>query len=450
MSLPPQSVAVNVTQFQPIRRVGRILRRPTHTFNVRHKPWSIQPFMIAPVLPGETLKGLRMKSRAVTDPIREPLVGWWLEHYFFYIPVRDLHLKEAFERMVLQGVDMATDNTPEAVPESGHSAQQVITTGMNAANHHATYRAGQAGEVAFTDACLRRVTEEFFRNEGERFDQFAIGGLPSAGVNITNALESILLDSAVGSPDLDHFDDVNDPLIESEHLAAFNRMKAMKMIGRNITFEDFLKTYGVGIPAGDRPMNADVVGGGSIVNGPELIRYMRDYQLPSNTVNPADGSVASACSWSVSERANKPRYFKEHGFVFGVTVCRPKVYLGNQRSALSGFLSRVNDWMPAVLADNPETSLKKFTSGTTPNGPLGNTLSGDYWIDLRDLFVHGDQFIAGGHAMPNSVALPAADLQRRYAAESEVAELFKTAGAEFLRQDGVVDLAIAGTLVDET
>ena len=57
-------------------QTGRVMRRPVHTFQLRQRPFAITPFMIAPVLPGETMKNLLLQSRAVTDPIKNPLVGW--------------------------------------------------------------------------------------------------------------------------------------------------------------------------------------------------------------------------------------------------------------------------------------------------------------------------------------------------------------------------------------
>ena len=60
------------------RRTGRVTRSPRHTFQLRHKPFLLQPFMFAPVLPGDTVKNMLLQARAVTSPIANPLVGWWL------------------------------------------------------------------------------------------------------------------------------------------------------------------------------------------------------------------------------------------------------------------------------------------------------------------------------------------------------------------------------------
>ena len=52
-------------------QVGRKTRSPQHSFNLVNRPFGIYPFMIAPVLAGETLKSALMQSRVITDPIRD-------------------------------------------------------------------------------------------------------------------------------------------------------------------------------------------------------------------------------------------------------------------------------------------------------------------------------------------------------------------------------------------
>ena len=82
-------------------RFQRKMRRPRHDFNVRHMPFCITPFALAPVLPGETLKDGNLQSRAVVDPIKNPLIGWWLEHYVFYVPHGAMPKAQSWQAMVL-------------------------------------------------------------------------------------------------------------------------------------------------------------------------------------------------------------------------------------------------------------------------------------------------------------------------------------------------------------
>ena len=61
-------------------KTTRKMRNPTHDSYVSFRPYQLQPFMIAPVLPGETLKNLNITGRVITDPLATgPLniLPWW-------------------------------------------------------------------------------------------------------------------------------------------------------------------------------------------------------------------------------------------------------------------------------------------------------------------------------------------------------------------------------------
>jgi len=128
-------------------QTARETRRPTHTFNLRHIPYQIQPFFIAPVLPGETMKNLVMQARVVTDPVVNPLIGWWLEYYIFYVKHRDLNIRDQLTDMVLNPSFDPT--TPVDITEAADLKYFHVSAGINWARQ-----------------CLERVVEEFFRNEG--------------------------------------------------------------------------------------------------------------------------------------------------------------------------------------------------------------------------------------------------------------------------------------------
>ena len=99
----------------PEAQQKRKLRTPRHQWYLKSRPWQVQPFMIAPVLPGETLKNLTLQARVVSDPISNPIIGWWCEHYIFYVKLRDLYARDLMSSMVLKpetdlsSLDAATD-----------------------------------------------------------------------------------------------------------------------------------------------------------------------------------------------------------------------------------------------------------------------------------------------------------------------------------------------------
>lgn len=393
---------------------GRVLRRPQHTFQLRHKPFVIQPFLIAPVLPGETMTNLLLQSRAVTDPLNNALTGWWLEYYIFYIKHRDLDDRDEFVKMVLQpGYDLSALHSG-ADPDTYHSG-----SGLD-----------------WSRACLRRVVDEYFRDEGEVYSDHTINGNPISKVQQRNWMDSLMLatvaeagEGTIGPATTDTASEIDAMMLQWEHLRAMNMT--------TMSYEQFLETYGVHTSAAEH-------------NRPELIRYLREWQYPSNTVDPTDGSVASAVSWAVAERADKDRFFKEPGFIFGVTVARPKVYFANQDGAAVNMMDSALNWLPAIMMDEPATSLIELPAGSIPV----SAGTAEMWADVRDLFLYGDQFVnyALTDADSHLLALPVLDGTRTwYASTTDIDEMFVGATpASLVTQDGIVSISVKGTQVDQT
>ena len=178
---------------------------------------------------------------------------------------------------------------------------------------------------------------------------------------------------------------------------------------------------------------------------------MREWSYPSNTINPENGTPSSAVSWSIAERADKDRFFAEPGFIIGVSVARPKVYMGKQRESASHLLNDAFSWLPAVMREQAETSLKQVAQGT---GPLGGLHTANaYWVDIRDLFLYGDQYVnfALTETDAGLVALPStSNSLSRYASEADVDALFASDTRELVRSDGIINMTILGTQIDQT
>jgi hypothetical protein len=400
--------------------VQRKLRKPRHTHQIRAKAWQIAPFMIAPVLPGETLKNLQLQARVVSDPIRSPLIGWWIEYYYFYVKHRDLAERQAMMDLVMQNIPI---------------------TALNVAAKWETYHA--AGMPDFTDMCLKRVVDTYFRDEGELWNAGLIGVLPTASIAQDSWLDSAkpTIPNPTADPELPGT--LDDPQIVPGFTAQYAQWEFMKQEKlTDLTYEDFLRTYGVKGAAVDQIVQE---------NKPELLRYIRDWSYPTSTVDPVSGVPSSALSWAVAERADKDRFFTEPGFIFGVSVARPKVYLRKQKGSGVDMLSDAYSWLPAVLSDDPYTSLRQF--GNTA-GPLQGNVSEPtgYWVDVRDLFIYGDQFFNFDPADVNAalINLPGLDLKKRYASQADAESLFQVPANSNVRQDGVTQLQILGRLSDET
>lgn len=412
-------MATQMTQVSAMmRNMQRRLRRPQHRFNLKTKPWQLQPFLIAPVLPGETLKKGLLQARVVSDPIVDPLVGWWKEYYFFYVKHRDLAIRDDCESMVLDpSFDMAGTNGEAAA---------------------AVYYHGEAGTMNWAYHCLKEVTEWYFRAEGEAWNIVTSDNLPVVNHSLISWLDSAIDDTewqaidqaiavdATPTPDEVSAGDTELALIQ------YNFLKEMSLV--DMDYEEFLKTYGVRVPERE-------------LHKPELIRYVRQWTYPVNTVDPTDGDPSSAVSWSIRERMDKDRFFSEPGFIFGCTCARPKIYFTEQDGSMVDYLDDVYTWLPGLLTNEPRSRMRQFTAGT---GPLQSNTDG-YWVDVADLFLYGDQFF-NHTSTKNGVALPTATMNKKYPTEAMGDALFvDSTGASdlwWLREDGVVNLMILSSLQD--
>lgn len=405
-----------------VPKMGRKIRNPQHQFNISHTPYAITPFLLAPVLPGETMNMAMLQARGVLDPIKNALIGWWTEYYFFYVKHRHMPNFEHFKNMVmLPGYNIT--------PAYGEPSDA-----------HYFHRTG----IDWVGECMQPVVREYFRDEDEPWDNYR----SAEGYSLAKIKNDSFLDSAKMASSVPDDADTHLPGYEFQredqhvmpgfeaHYAQWEHMRALKMT--DATYEDWIAQFGIKPPEKERE------------DRPELLRQIINWQYPVNTVEPTTGVPSSAVSWSVAERLDKARSFNEPGFIFGVTVTRPKVYRSNQVSHGSSMLNDAYSWLPAMLRDEAYTTLRGFADGA---GPLQGQ-GGEYWVDVADLFHHGDQFInyplnAEG---VNFVPVPGTAMNKDYVAQANINTLFVNAGGgkNKARQDGVVSLNIKSALMDHT
>lgn len=392
----------------------RHTRSPKHTFAVESRPWEITPCLIAPVLPGETLDGLTLQSRVVTPPIKSRVVGWWLEYFIFYVPFRQM---PSAANLVAMFVDPTVILSPSAV--MGRS-----------------YYAGLGFD--FVSECLQVVTQEWFRREGESWSAFVIrANQPAASTNKDDFGESLIDNSVLPSGGAIAGMNVDD-LDRARMVLEYRRqLQMLGSDGGQVDYEEVLASYGASIRAAKRR------------DRPELIRYIRDWSYPVNTVEPTTGVPSTAVSWAITDRADKGRKFNEPGFIFGVQVCRPKVYYGRQESNASTMLDRAQRWLPPTMDETgAERSLAEFLTTEGPYGRASGGFTNGYWLDVRDLFNYGDQFITTGLLESNVIALPRAGaLSYRYADTAMADGLQDTVG-QLIVGDGSVQLRVKTRTVD--
>lgn len=391
----------------------RHTRSPSHNFYVEPDLWEIQPVCAIPVLPGETMTSLTLQSRVVTPPVKSRTVGWWLEYYFFFVPFR---LMPDSANLIAMFVDPTVTLTPTAA-----SARDYYSgLGYN-----------------FIAQCLQVVTQEWFRREGETWSSFVIRTGRPAAYHGLDRLDDSLIDTTVlpdGGAIAGNVDDLDRARMVLEYR---RQLKMMGSDGGSVDYEEVIASYGASLrkaAARDRP---------------ELLRYIRDWTYPVNTVEPTTGVPTTAASWAISDRADKNRAFNEPGFIFGVQCVRPKIYFANQTNFGGSMLDRFQRWLPPNMDEaGMERSLAEFTAAQGPFGKAAGGFTNGYWLDVRDLFNYGDQFLDGVAANANSLAMPPAGaINTRYTTQA-MADSLKVNTGSLVQCDGNVSVRIKTRTVD--
>lgn len=429
---------------------NRVARKPSHAHHGRWKPHVLQPFCIAPVVPGETLTRLLLQDRVCTDPVKGRLIGWWCEHWYFYVPLRAIR-QAPFD---LASPGQGNDRTPtESMLLNQGAPLDAATYATDATNLTSFYEydagAGAAPMVQWLRSITAQVAQDFFADEGVTVP--TIDGLPVLKMRAAGWTDSVFKLSEL--PDASFSLDVNptpDPDVAEGDFDELESMYATYLALKqqtlsDLSFDDYLGTFGVKKEQVQQLR-------------PELLMYRRNWTYPSNTIDPTDGSPSSAVSWSVMEEMPKKRLFSEPGFIVGFVCARPKLYLGRQQAYAAMHMADAFSWMPATMKENVQTSLKKVVAAEGVLGGVGGRDTDAYIFDMRDLFVRGDQFVHGvaldGTATSLHVALDpheddTHDESKYIDATDQMACFVDTVNGR-LEHDGLTSLNILGTQVDHT
>lgn len=405
-----------VSLVQPTAAIGRKVRTPRHSFATKQLPYEITPFFFAPVLPGETMKSLQYLNSVRSGFLQATQAGWWHETMFFYVKHRDLQdaVANLLIDMHVRGIDL--------VAEGAASDASLYYSAPSAAG----------GTYPFLKAAMQVVVEHYFRHENEAHDvAVAPSGRYLAAYQRLDLLDSASYDTVGPAddnemlPDAALLDQHNTetnvlPGFETHH-AQWQRLRAAGYI--EVDFEDYLRAHGISVPQED-----------ATPNRPELLRYIKDWQLPTARPHPDTLEETATVKWALSETATKSRFFKEPGFLLGVSVIRPKVFL-NQAFSLIGHLKDSFSWLPQLLHDRPETSLRMLTAEQAAEAFPAYEGTEGIWVDFRDLFLYGEQFVTGLTPeqlakVVNVCSSPSGmDFSQRYPPELEIeAPFFATDG----------------------
>lgn len=412
----------------------RKLRKPVHTFSLATRPFSITPFLLAPVLPGETMENFSLQARVVSDPMNDKLGGAHLEWMIFYVKLRDLVGRDSFEQML---IDPAFD--PTSVDDTGDDTEHYFHAG------------GATGHINWSELCYARVVDEYFRGEEESVTDFVDGqvlGMAKAQVsNIPGWLDSLLpgdivdvMTEATGIVVTDGTDDFFSGQEIEDLMMRYQLAKQQGLTQKS--FEDYLAESGVSQAGILEP------------HVPELLAQDREWTYPTNVINESDGAASSAWVWSAQMRRSTKRFFTEPGFLYGVTITRPKVYYENLEGHAASQMNSMERWLTPDLRHFPDAG-RVQSAAASGQAAVGCDTEKYEW-NVDDLLMYGDQWnnIAIGQVgsdvdYRNHVALPVDGtniINSRYPPDTDINNFFvdsaAASGLRFVRYDGIVNLSI--------
>lgn len=408
-----------ITVVQPGQGRTRFRRTPHFPFIGAMRPFGLYPIWAHPVLPGETLESCEVKLRAISQPIKNPLVGSWLESWLFYCKFTDIDRN-------LGGMFIS---------------DTFSTTGYLAAADAPRYFV-KAGQIDWIRLVTERIHQAYFRHENEAIR--TTDGVPMIKINAQHWMQNLLFKPADVVPSATSVG------AQANQLNAFEMMQLMSM--SELTYEKYLEQFGV------QSISTNI-------GEPELLRFTRSWTTPVNTVEPTTGVPSSAWIWSDEIKSAKPKRFDEPGFLIFLMAVRPKVFLKNQAASMIGNLWGFSDWFPVYNLEDPAMGVKDIVSTDPVFLPAWST-GGPFNLiyDHKDLLSHGEQFVnavVGDMPYPIpfvgrptvAVGSEPEDLRSEYMVQTtDVDSWFvgTTAPTKRIAFEGIGNVSISGHITDTT
>lgn len=407
------------------RTVQRVTRQPSNPFGLIWKPWVIQPCGLYPILPGESLTSMMLQMQFWTDPLKANLKNtpWVFEYFCFYVKFRDL-----------PGWETSADGL-------GRDLVQMIESGESqAANQDADGNAATycpPGGVDYLLEALKRITECYFREEGQAWDKQTVDSMPVAHAffggkrDVMEKLSiSAVEDRRVAMP----------THVGGEVMQAYMDLAAQRNVAAgglmSMDYEDIIRS------AGGKAVVRD--GEREDLHVPELITYYRHFDYPVNTVEPSTGVPAVAFGHRIKANHGKAYRFPEFGWLVPLVLARPKVMWKNQQGLFAAMMQSRTDWFMADDDPDRDSHWATIDDATGPLKAIMDTPNTDYTIDWRDLLWRGEQFVnyAPDQANDAFVTLPEADVDRDYPTSTDVMAVFSDTTNGRIRANGVVDISV--------
>jgi len=414
------------------RQEKRVGRRPETHFDLVMKPFQIQPMCLFPVLPGETMVNCALQLQSWSDPLVAKYKNaiWHGEFYMYYVKFRDLPGWE------------------DAVDDLGKDMLDMITSGEALTTHQVG--AGTAwsycapGGVDYVKRALERVVESYWREEGQTWDgsasAYLVDSVPIAklwGGGRKDVHDRLTMASAYADRRAAADWDASGTLTVDDLQLAYQEWAGQKDgTELDMDYEDWQRAMGGKAVVKDDEREE--------VHIPEELIGIREYTWMNNTVEPSTGVPAVAAGFRWKKGTRKMFRFNELGWLLGVVCFRPKMLLKNQTGLYAGMMQQRDNWFPPNLDPRSWQPHLLIDDAT---GPLKATMDAgnvDYYVNLRDLMKHGEQFVNYAPDVANApfATMPNASGDRFYPTSTDVMSVFTDTTNGRIRCGGVINVGI--------
>lgn len=365
---------------------ARRRRNPTFPMAGVMQPFGLYPLAAFPLLAGETLENLNLAGRFISQPMKHPITGAWLEQWVAVVPMR-LCMSEA----------TVTDIAPS-------------TTGLTAGADRPRFFT-KSGALDTIKRAYDVVANEFFQAPGQTAPTVdGVMQLPRMGVDWTENLQP---KPASGDPTKWPEKAVTEELTGID-------LETERQLMEAADYRRWTEQF-----TGVDPKSQLRA---------RIIRYDREWKLPQNVIDPATGIPRSSFFWDRKMNLSKRFKAMEHSIVLVLSAWRPLMFNG---LTVASYIQRMNgvlEWLPprneagwsTIGADDPIFAAAFDTDNT------------QLIFDRSDVFARGETFIncaAADSPYPvpisaNSLESAGIDSQRgKYPTAAETNTLFVGATA---------------------
>ena len=318
--------------------LARYVRRPVFNLAGAMRPFGLYPIQASPVLAGDTVMYSMLRGRFISQPMKHPITGGWLEFWQVFVPMR-----------VIGRTATVNDIAP---PTTGlvYTADAPRFFGKNTQLDHVR-------------AAYLKVVTDFFTQTGVTVPDFdGVKQLPMMG---TDWAENLMLRPASANPAVWPQQNVTEELTGLD-------VETERQLIESADYRAFTQQFGVKDPEAD--------------NRSRIVRYVRAWAQPQVVIDPASGAPRSAFFFDQNIANEKPFRAQEHGIHLVLCAFRPVMFKRLADSSVIGRMNGLKHWLP------PRGNAAWDTiQGNDPVFKAGFGLVGDNLVyDRSDVFARGE------------------------------------------------------------